>query len=292
MENIFREEGIDIAIRIGFRRLTNADFTGNFEKVLPWYFQKLQGQPAPVCSLDGLGAPANLVLSGQQETMSDFEKDIDEKNKKLLELIEQLKKEQHQREEAYFELLGSLVNALEAKDEYTKGHSQRVSNYAVMLAHKLNLSEEELDTIRKAGTMHDVGKIGLPDNILHKRGKLTEQEYEIVRRHARIGANIIEPIHYFRKMLPCILYHHEHYDGTGYPRGLKGSEIPLGAQIMAVADVYDALTTARDYKPGCSPEEAVRELRRVAGSQLNPRLIDSFVQMLSEKGILRDAPGK
>lgn len=291
LEKIFQGEGIAIPVRVGWRQLKNADFSLPFERAVPWYFQKIQGSGAAVCSLDEVALPDDAGHELQQERTSDFEENIEEKNKKLLGLIEELKKEQQQREKAYFELLGALVNALEAKDEYTKGHSQRVSNYAVMLSRQLRLPEEEIDTIRKAGTMHDVGKIGLPDSILHKRGKLNDEEYTIVRRHAQMGANIIAPIHYFKHIIPYILHHHERYDGNGYPDGLKGDAIPLGAQIMAVADVFDALTTARDYKPAYSLEDAVKELRRVQGTQFNPRLIDAFVQMLSEKGMMTRGPG-
>lgn len=285
IENYFAIEGVTVRVKIGYRQLVKADFFLHFAEIIPWYFTKLETEKDPVVEFTTEMLPTRLNGVEHHELFGNIEDNIDHKNKRLLELVEELKTEQRYREEAYFELFRSLVAALEAKDEYTKGHSSRVSDYAVMLAQKLNLAEEEIDKIRKAGTMHDVGKIGLPDAILHKRGRLTDEEYVIVKKHAQMGANIIAPVRYFENILPYILHHHERHDGKGYPQGLSGKDIPLGARIMAIADVFDALTTARDYKPAFSVHDAVAEMRRVKGVQFDPELVEVFVQALIEKGL-------
>lgn len=285
LENYFAIEGVAIRVKIGFRQLVKTDFFLHFAEIIPWYFAKLETEKEPLVEFTLEMLPTKVNGTAHHEVMGNIEDNIDHKNKQLLDLVEELKTEQKNREEAYFELFRSLVAALEAKDEYTKGHSSRVSDYAVMLAQKLNLPDEEVDKIRKAGTMHDVGKIGLPDAILHKRGRLTDEEYVIVKKHAQMGANIIAPVRYFENILPYILHHHERHDGKGYPQGLSGLDIPLGARIMAIADVFDALTTARDYKPAFTVQAAVAEMRRVKGAQFDPELVEVFVQALIEKGL-------
>lgn len=208
--------------------------------------------------------------------------DAEDKNAELLNLIGQLKAEERKTKEAYFELMASLVAALESKDAYTKGHTQRVCNYSLMLAQKLNLSLEEKERIKKAALLHDLGKIGIPDSVLHKKGQLTDEEFSIIKEHEIISAKILEPIKEFKDIIPYILYHHENFDGSGYPHGLAADFIPLGARIIAVADMFDALTTGRSYKQAFSVEEAVREIERAKGKKLDPVLADKFIEALRD----------
>ncbi|MCK9614851.1 MAG: CHASE2 domain-containing protein [Candidatus Omnitrophica bacterium] len=210
----------------------------------------------------------------------------EDKNAELLNLIGQLKGEEQKIKEAYFELMASLVTALESKDAYTKGHTQRVCNYSLMLAQKLSLSPEEKERIRKAALLHDLGKIGIPDSVLHKKGQLTDEEFSIIKEHEIISAKILEPIKEFKDIIPYILYHHENFDGSGYPHGLAADFIPLGARIIAVADMFDALTTGRSYKQAFSVEESVSEIQKAKGKKLDPVLADKFIEALRDFHIL------
>ncbi|MFA5337387.1 MAG: HD domain-containing phosphohydrolase [Candidatus Omnitrophota bacterium] len=212
--------------------------------------------------------------------------DAEDKNAELLNLIGQLKNEERKTKEAYFELIASLVTALESKDPYTKGHTQRVCNYSIMLTQKLNLSLEEKERIRKAALLHDLGKIGIPDSVLHKKGQLTDEEFSIIKEHEILSAKILEPIKEFNDIIPYILYHHENFDGSGYPHGLAADFIPLGARIIAVADMFDALTTGRSYKSAFSVEESVNEIEKAKGKKLDPALADKFIEALRDFHIL------
>lgn len=215
--------------------------------------------------------------------------DAEDKNVELLNLVGQLKNEERKTKEAYFELIASLVTALESKDAYTKGHTQRVCNYSLMLAQKLDLSLEEKERIRKAALLHDLGKIGIPDSVLHKKGKLTDEEFSIIKEHEIVSAKILEPIKEFKDVIPYILYHHENFDGSGYPHGLAADFIPLGARIIAVADMFDALTTGRSYKQAFSVAEAVKEMEMAKGKKLDPALTDKFIEALRDFHILTPA---
>src|ERR1700741_368993 len=144
-------------------------------------------------------------------------------------------------------LLG-LANALEAKDEYTRGHSERVAELAQRLARAAGLGSPEAKTIAEAGLLHDLGKIGVPEHILRKQGPLTDEEWTVMRRHPLTGAQIVAPLEFFADAALIVRHHHERHDGSGYPDGLKGDDIPVGARIVAIADVYDALTSERPYR--------------------------------------------
>ena len=180
--------------------------------------------------------------------------------------------------------VSTLAMALEAKDAYTRGHSQRVSHYSVQIARKLGLNEREIEAIRLAGMLHDIGKIGIRDQILHKQGKLTEEEWKQVRKHPEISVSILSRIPDLRGILKIIRHHHEHYDGRGYPSGLSGEDIPLGARILAVTDMLDALISDRPYREKITFMEAIEEIRKVSGTQLDPQIVevlDQIVESLS-----------
>lgn len=151
----------------------------------------------------------------------------------------------------------ALARAIEAKDKYTQGHTERVSGYASRLGEQLKLSSKEVEALYSGGILHDIGKIGVPDAILNKPGKLTEEEFAVIKKHPLVGAEICQPLKSLRQVIPIIRHHHEKMDGSGYPDGLAGEEIPLLARIMAIVDVYDALTSERSYRRALSIDEAL-----------------------------------
>jgi putative nucleotidyltransferase with HDIG domain len=174
----------------------------------------------------------------------------------------------------------SLAKALDERDPYTRFHSENVARYAVAIGRKAGLNSAQLESLRLAGLLHDIGKIGIPDVVLHKPGRLTDEEFERIKQHARLGTDILQPIPSLEEVLPGILHHHERIDGEGYPAGLKGDEIPVMAKILAVADTYDALVTDRPYRRGMSPERAMAIMRKAAGAQLAPGYVDLFLEWL------------
>lgn len=181
----------------------------------------------------------------------------------------------------YQSLLG-LANALEAKDPYTRGHSERVGAVSRSLAQALGLSAPEAETIGQAGLLHDIGKIGVPEAVLRKRGALEPDEWELMRRHPLIGAQIVAPFEFFAAGALTIRHHHERCDGDGYPDGLVGEAIPLGARIVAVVDVFDALTSDRPYRAALPRDEALEHLRGQAGRTLDARIVTAFLELARE----------
>ena len=181
----------------------------------------------------------------------------------------------------YQSLLG-LANALEAKDVYTRGHSERVGAASRELALRIGMSTAEADVVARAGLLHDIGKIGIPEGLLRKPGPLTAEEWSVMRRHPVIGAQIVSPFEFFTAGAVVIRHHHERFDGSGYPEGLRGTSIPLGARIVAVADVYDALTSDRPYRAAMSTKAAVAELRAQAGRGLDGELVQVFVESMQD----------
>jgi len=184
-------------------------------------------------------------------------------------------------------IIYALAAIVDAKDHYTYGHSKKVSEYAVALSQALGLPRDRIDTIRAAALLHDIGKVGIPDAILNKEGALTAEEWEPVKEHPQLGVEILRHVAELVNCLPAILHHHERYDGTGYPSGLKGSDIPLEARILAVADAYDAITSLRPYHKQLPPQQALAELKRLAGAQFDPELVDVFCKTM-EPAILKE----
>ena len=181
----------------------------------------------------------------------------------------------------------TLARTIDAKSPWTAGHSERVSQMAVSIARYMGLSDEDLERLYRGGLLHDIGKIGVPASIIDKKGKLTDEEYSVMKSHVTIGARILEPLAALDDVLPIVLYHHERWDGRGYEAGLAGNEIPILARILCVADTYDAIRSDRPYRAGRSPDETLEEIAMCAGSQFDAEAVQAFVEyMSSEEGEL------
>lgn len=178
------------------------------------------------------------------------------------------------------QVVTALIESIDAKDPYTRGHSDRVNSFSIAIGKAMGLSEHNLKTLYWASHLHDLGKIGVPDIILTKKGKLTDEEFTVIKMHPDRGYSILKDIKYLKESLPGIRHHHERYDGKGYPQGLKGEEIPLHARIIAVADTYDAMTSTRSYRPARSHEETIKEIKRVAGTQLDKRVVQTWIEIV------------
>jgi HD-GYP domain-containing protein (c-di-GMP phosphodiesterase class II) len=190
--------------------------------------------------------------------------------------VSQLKQAADQNRELFLGSIRMLAAAIDEKDPYTRGHSDRVAKYSVHVGRQLGLTEEELDRLKIAALLHDVGKIGVDDRVLKKPGALTPEEFDIMRQHPAKGANIMRPVAQLKDMLPGIELHHENVDGGGYPYGLKGEQIPMMARIIGVADTFDAITTNRPYQSGRGLEEAFEIIRKLAGKKFDPRVVDAL----------------
>lgn len=177
----------------------------------------------------------------------------------------------------------SLAAAVDARDPYTKGHSEEVSRLAVAMAKELGWREQDLELLEYAALLHDVGKIGVPDQILRKPGPLTPEEWEEMYRHPSSSAQIVGPVDALERIVPWIYHHQERWDGTGYPDGLRGEEIPLASRILAVVDAYAAMTSSRPYRGAMSHEEAVAELRHYTDTQFDPRVVEAFIRIIAAR---------
>lgn len=186
----------------------------------------------------------------------------------------------------YFETIQALATAIEAKDPYTKGHSERVAEYATIIAQEMKLPENEVNNLNFAALLHDIGKIAIPEDILNKPDKLTKNEFDIVKSHSIMGASIVEKIDFLMHASSFIRYHHEREDGSGYPEGLTGDQIPLGASILAVADTFDALTTDRPYRTAWGIEETMEEIEKCAGTKFKQEVVLALKNAI-KKGRIR-----
>ena len=200
---------------------------------------------------------------------------IKEINEKLTAAYASLK-------EAYHGTIESLRIAVDAKDSYTAGHSDRVAYYSKMIGQKLGLSEDDLQTLYEGALFHDIGKIGIPDSVLKKNGPLSNEEYDDIKNHPSIGAHILLPAKIFSDLIPIVRSHHERYDGTGYPAKLSGENIPYMARIVAVADAFDAMTSDRSYRPRFTLIKALDELEKGKGTQFDPNMVDAFLLAIKE----------
>ena len=201
---------------------------------------------------------------------------ISDINKKLTDAYSSLK-------DAYYGTIESLRVAVDAKDSYTAGHSSRVAYYSKLIGEKLGLSEEDLEVLYEGALFHDIGKIGIPDAVLKKAGPLSPDEYDDIKNHPSIGAHILQPAKIFDNLIPIVKYHHERYDGKGYPEKLVGENIPYMARIVAVADSFDAMTSDRSYRPRFTLIKALDEIENGKGTQFDPTIADAFLLVMREK---------
>lgn len=192
-------------------------------------------------------------------------------------VLDDLKSSLVETDQSLLDSIRTLITVINAKDKYTYGHSERVVSYATTIGNALKLSQDEIKQLRYSAYLHDIGKIEISRDILNKITPLTDNEWNILKKHPVWGTEIVKPIEALHSSIPSILYHHERFDGKGYPEGLKGYEIPLFARILAVADSFDAMTTNRPYKKGMSIEDAIEELLKCKGSQFDPDIVDKFV---------------
>jgi HD-GYP domain-containing protein (c-di-GMP phosphodiesterase class II)/FixJ family two-component response regulator len=197
---------------------------------------------------------------------------------------EELNKAYEQLRNIYVDTVETIRKAVDAKDIYTRGHSDRVSYYAIKIGEAFKLSESELEKLKIGGIFHDVGKIGISDDILLKTGKLSEMEYEAVKQHPLKGVNILSAVSLFNDIIPIVKYHHERIDGKGYPFGLRGKDIPFYARILSVADAFDAMMSDRHYRKRLSLDQAVAQLLEGAGTQFDAIVVNKFIELLSNYG--------
>ncbi len=187
--------------------------------------------------------------------------------------------------DSYKNTLKALAATIDAKDPYTFGHSERVRKYALLGGIALSMSSAELEALEAAAILHDIGKIGIPDSLLSKSCNLTYKERQLIHQHPKVGANIVKDIPFLREARLLILHHHERYDGTGYPDGLEGDTIPIGARLLAVVDAFDAITTARSYRPAISMNRGLDELKRGCGTQFCPVAVHAFTAALERQSV-------
>jgi len=199
---------------------------------------------------------------------------IEESTRNLTHLYEDLR-------DTYMRTIKALAQAIDARDHYTHSHSTNVSRYANIMASEMGLDTHKVEEITDACQLHDLGKIGIHDYVLTKPGKLTPEEFEEVKLHALKGAQILEPLTFLEGVIRIVKQHHERYDGKGYPYGLKGDQIDIGARIMAIADTYDAMTSARPYRTqGVSKEETIEEIKNGSGTQFDPKVVEVFLKVV------------
>lgn len=212
---------------------------------------------------------------------------VEAREVRLEQLIEELRDLNVLLQKNITQTVIAIANALGARDRYTEGHAYRVSVYSERLARRLKLAEKEVEMIRIGGMLHDIGKIGFSDRIFSDEDvKFSEGMFEEIKKHPEIGVDILKDLTFLGTVLDYVHYHHESLDGTGYPEGLKGEEIPLGARIISVADCFDAVTTERSYQKGRTMEEAFAILREIGGKNLFPELVEVFIEEIKEEGAL------
>jgi len=225
-------------------------------------------------------ATAKHLIDKADKAMYRVKRQVKNKSQLYFSSFAELEREFTASEKAFFDTIKVLLQILDSKDRYTWEHSRQVASYAVQLAEELGLPEEEKYWLRLTGYLHDIGKIHVSSEILNKKGRLNSEELSVIRLHPVVGANLLAPIKGFKKIVPIIYHHHEWFDGSGYPSGLSGHDIPKGARILTVVDGFDAMTSNRPYRKAQSIEWAINELQRNKGRQYDPEIVDVFVEMI------------
>lgn len=223
------------------------------------------------------------LIIANRRLMKDLEKQTLLLERKVEERTKELTSTHKELQEVYMRTITALASAVDAKDHYTRSHSEHVTKYAVAIAKEMRLAPSEIELIREACQLHDLGKIGIHDYILTKPGKLTPEEWDEIRLHSLRGAEILKPLTFLNGVIELIRQHHERYDGKGYPYGYKGKKIELGARIIAAADAYDAMISERPYRKAYSKEGAIKELKRNSGTQFDPKVIKAFLKVLKKE---------
>ncbi|MBW2541764.1 MAG: response regulator [Deltaproteobacteria bacterium] len=225
----------------------------------------------------------NRVTREQNFRLQDMNRNLEEK---VRERTKQLASKHRELRTAYVQTVGALAEAVDAKDAYTRGHSERVGVYASKIAREMGFSKEFIERVYIAGLLHDVGKIGIRDSVITKPDKLTREEYEEIQAHPEIGAKILEPVDFLADIAPCVRHHHEWYDGSnrGYPDMMRGDAIPLPSRIILVADTVEAMTSDRPYRKAMPIDLVVAELDKYSGSQFDPTCVEAFFRLLDREG--------
>jgi len=241
---------------------------------IPFIFLTARGNRNDVFTSRKLGVEDYLVKPIQRHELITTIRSRLERSQQLM--LAQL-------QQAYETSLIMLANAIELRDKYTRGHVDRVMEFTVLIAEKLGLSSIQISSFRFGAILHDIGKIYIREGVLRKAGQLNHLEWNEMKRHAEIGANLLRNVPYLSGAIPIIRHHHERWDGQGYPDGLAGEAIPLGARIVAVADTYDAMTTERVYHNENTPEQAIEEIRTDSGTRYDPVVVEAFLSALGKK---------
>lgn len=253
---------------------------------------------AAVCmqrgALDYLTKPIELNDLGNAVTRALKRRDTLIQNRQISSWLKEevqrrtaeLERERRRQQELTVATLEALINALEAKNVYLAGHSARVAALCATIANELGMTDEQIDQVRMAGRLHDLGKIGIREEVLNKGGPLTEDEYQHVQGHVLIGSQILAPLTHLGPIVDYVRHHHEHWDGSGYPDGLSGDEIPIGARVIGAAEVYDALTTTRPYQEQLAPEVAVERMLALVGKVIDPGVMDGLTRAVARRQTL------
>ncbi len=225
----------------------------------------------------------NQVTREQNFKLQDMNRNLEGK---VRDRTKQLAAKHQELRTAYIQTIRALAEAIDAKDTYTRGHSERVAVYSSRLAREMGLRKEMIERLYFAGLLHDVGKIGVPDAIITKPDRLTAEEYDEIKKHPEIGAKILEPVEFLRHIVPCVRHHHEWFDGSdrGYPDRLRADKIPLPSRLILVCDTVEAMTSDRPYRKAMPLETVVRELHKYSGSQFDPVCVNAFLQLLEREG--------
>lgn len=237
----------------------------------------------PFIFLTGNTASENIHMGRQLGVEDYLTKPIDPKELLAIvnaRLLRSAQVQVAQMDLAYFETVNVLANTIEGRDPYTFGHVERVATYARRMAEELKWAPEHLRTLEFGARLHDIGKIIVPDDVLKKSGPLTDPEWVMMRQHPVVGAKILQQISHLQNTIPYVLYHHERWDGTGYPRGLRGKGIPVEGRLLAVVDVYDALASPRPYHPAGAHNEVIQYLQAKAGAHFDPDMVDVFLRVM------------
>ena len=216
---------------------------------------------------------------------AEFHDDLAKRNRELEEKIEEINQLRKKEQQTYYQIILSLAREVHARDAYTSGHMEEVEKLGLMTAEEMGLemTGHKKDILVAALHLHDVGKIGIPDNVLKKEGKLTEEEWLIMRDHVFKGARILEPMDDFKEVAKIVMLHHENFDGSGYPYGLKGDEIPIEARIICVVDTFHAMVSTRCYRKGRPFDYAIKELEKYAGKQFDPLVVKAFISAINKR---------